>query len=220
MTKEMNNERKRLHCNQCRSLTNHDLKGAHRRCFDTEEDGNWIYSEDYVYRMWVCAGCESATLEEVYVWSEEPTKYFSYYPQRNSGQLPIKTYLQLPSNLASTYRECVLSFNTGLRLLCAAGLRALIEGICKSKNVGGRNLEQKIDTLEPLLPKNIVQSLHSFRFMGNDAVHQLEPPDLGDLRIAIEVCEDLMNFLYELDYKASNLPLHERNPHCNPQPPK
>ena len=41
--------------------------------------------------------------------------------------------------------------------------------------------------------------------MGNKAMHELEPPSRDDLKLAIEVIEDLMNFLYELDYKASKL---------------
>ena len=40
---------------------------------------------------------------------------------------------------------------------------------------------------------------------GNQAVHQLEAPNPNDARLAIEVMEDLLNFLYELDYKASRL---------------
>jgi len=75
-----------------------------------------------------------------------------------------------------------------------------------SKNIDGKNLEQRIDHLEAILPANIVQNLHGFRFMGNEALHELGAPDPKDLRLAIEVSEDLLNFLYELDYKASRLP--------------
>lgn len=52
---------------------------------------------------------------------------------------------------------------------------------------------------------NIVESLHGFRFMGNEALHELNPPEKKNLNVAIEVSEDLMNYLYELDYKASQL---------------
>lgn len=55
------------------------------------------------------------------------------------------------------------------------------------------------------LPPNIVESLHSFRFMGNVAAHELQAPNREDLKLAIEVIEDLLNFLYELDYKAQQL---------------
>ena len=41
--------------------------------------------------------------------------------------------------------------------------------------------------------------------MGNVAAHELEAPNREDLKLAIEVIEDLLNFLYELDYKAQQL---------------
>jgi hypothetical protein len=90
--------------------------------------------------------------------------------------------------------------------LCTAGLRALLEGVCDDKHIKGRNLRDKIDNLQPLLAnKSIVKNLHHFRFTGNQAVHRLESPTRGDTKLAIEVMEDLLNFLYELDYKASRL---------------
>jgi len=60
--------------------------------------------------------------------------------------------------------------------------------------------------MRSILPQNIVDSLHGFRFMANDALHRLTGTDCECLRVAIEVCEDLLNFLYELDYKAQRLP--------------
>ena len=81
-----------------------------------------------------------------------------------------------------------------------------MESICQDKNIPGRTLEQRINGLVAILPKNIVDNLHGFRFMGNDALHELKLPPVSDLRLAIDVSEDLLNFLYELDYKASRLP--------------
>jgi hypothetical protein len=77
-----------------------------------------------------------------------------------------------------------------------------LEGICAEKGIEGRNLHTKIDGLKVYLPANIVDSLHRFRFVGNEAAHELQAPTEAELRLAIEVMEDLLNFLYELDYKA------------------
>jgi hypothetical protein len=73
------------------------------------------------------------------------------------------------------------------------------------KQIRGKNLEEKIDGLATILPANIVKNLHSLRFMGNIATHELEPPPPYDLRLAVEICEDLLNYLYELDYKTARL---------------
>ena len=69
--------------------------------------------------------------------------------------------------------------------------------------------------------KNIVTGLHGFRFIGNTALHRLNPPKKDDLRLAIEVSEDILNFLYELDYKASRLrKAGERKSHHRVEPAK
>ena len=55
------------------------------------------------------------------------------------------------------------------------------------------------------LPENIANNLHSIRFIGNEAAHELEAPSPDELRLAISICEDLLNYVYELDYKAYRL---------------
>ena len=41
--------------------------------------------------------------------------------------------------------------------------------------------------------------------MGNEAAHELSAPEKDELRLAIEICEDLLNYLYDLNYKTSYL---------------
>ena len=130
-------------------------------------------------------------------------------------QLPIfppKPYFKLKIALSDIYREAITCYNSKAPILCAAGLRALLEGICQDKRIKGRNLKAKIEGLLAHLPnKNIVRNLHHFRFMGNDAVHELTAPKTNELAIAIGVIEDLLSFFYELDYKASQLREMRRN---------
>lgn len=127
-------------------------------------------------------------------------------PKREMKEIKHKRFLHLDTKLAAIYFEVILSFNAESRILCAIGLRALLEGICAEKEIDGKTLYQKIDGLKAFLPINIVESLHSFRFMGNVAAHQLQPPKRDELQLAIEVIEDLLNFLYDLEYKVQRLP--------------
>lgn len=211
-------DKKRLYCNQCKNETNHVLKGEHsRRFYEEDERGAFIFWEELVYRFWICAGCDRATLEEAYTMSsmedQKGNQIYSstYYPNRTEKQIPLKRFKKIPITLSKLYRESVEAYNNNLYILCSAGLRALIEGICVDKNIKGRNLEKKIDALTSILPANIVKNLHRFRFMGNKALHELEPPNKNDLSLSIEVSEDLMNFIYELDYKASQLNISKKN---------
>lgn len=206
--KDENQRSKRIYCNQCKSETNHLLRGSHCRY----DNGGFGSVEENNYNLWTCAGCDAGTLEVAYTASgmynpdtDEMIYDYTYHPSRNSGDITPKIFRKLPRALVAIYREVVTAYNHGLQLLCAAGLRGLIEGICQEKRITGRNLQERIDGLGSILPENIVQHLHGFRFMGNDALHELAAPDRQTIRLAIEVAEDLLNFLYELDYKASRM---------------
>ncbi len=204
---------KRLFCRNCRCETNHESRASSVRYFregtdDPEDPGFW---EELRYSFWVCRGCDTATLEEAYTFSGyskeggEQLYDYEYFPPGSPGHVKAKHFRRLPDKLGRIYKEIVEAHNGGLYLLSAAGLRALIEGICSDKGISGRNLEERIDGMAAHLPKNIVDNLHSFRFIGNPALHELAVPKGDDLRLAIEVSEDILNFLYELDYKASLL---------------
>jgi hypothetical protein len=41
--------------------------------------------------------------------------------------------------------------------------------------------------------------------LGNQALHELEPPDKQDVALAIDIIEDVLNVVYELDYKSALL---------------
>lgn len=199
----------RIFCNQCRRETNH--KCVNSRLKDNVENEEYGIVETYGYRVWACAGCEALTFEESYtIHGITPPEgveldWVKFYPNREKNKLPGKRFNKLPQKLAAIYRETIGSFNNNLSILCAIGIRALLEGICADQNITGGNLEKKIDRLTSVLPANIVENLHSIRFIGNTAAHELEAPDEVELRLAIEILEDILNFLYDLDYKAERL---------------
>ena len=208
----------KVYCNTCKGDTNHELAFLHERLNELvrsgdERDEPTGFEEWWEYRLWVCRGCDAATLEKAYTntglvdaRARDQVWRSTFHPRRKRRSRPLKRFSQLDVKLESIYREVIESFNAELRTLCAVGLRALLEGICADKKVIGPNLSGKIEGMKAHLPSNIVQGLHSFRFMGNEAAHELQAPQRRDLQLAIEVMEDLMNFLYELDYKAQRLP--------------
>ena len=204
--------RKIIRCNTCNVPTNHELKAVHLRQQEEEYDLNNPFAQpswwiDYEYRLWVCLGCETASFEEVETYDDQTDSTF--YPSRRGDYLAVKNFFQLDNRLKAIYQEVIESFNAGLRITCAMGLRALLEGICVNKGITDREafgLEAKLSKLDEagLLPSNIVKSLHSFKFMGDDAAHRLEAPRHEELKLAIEVMEDLLNFLYEMEYKLAS----------------
>jgi hypothetical protein len=194
-----------IFCNTCKTETNHVCEAHHYRDYiDEDAPGQVCWVETVGYRFWICAGCEAATLEKYYndmSFGDNPDD-ITYIPERTALHVGTKQFKQLPKKLAAIYVETLHAYNNNLPVLCAIGIRALLEGICADKGIAGSNLEKKIENMLHILPANIVANLHSLRFIGNEAAHELNAPKMQELRLAIEICEDLLNFLYELDYKA------------------
>lgn len=195
-----------IFCNTCKTTTNHVCEAQHyRENVDEDDHGQVCWADTTGYRFWICAGCEAATLEKYYndiSFGDNPDD-ITYIPERASLHVGTKQFRQLPKKLTAIYLETLHAYNNKLSVLCAIGIRALLEGICADKNVQGKDLKQKIENLVNVpLPSNIVENLHSLRFLGNEAAHELSSPTSEELKLAIEISEDLLNYLYELDYKA------------------
>jgi hypothetical protein len=203
---------RRIFCNFCKQVTHHNLVLSHAYDYRIDEESPDEYGQ---YRLWACAGCDTCTMEDHYtadymtsqVDEEEFVQEYSsvYYPKRAVGFRPAKRFNNLPSELSGLYGEVVSAYNDKLVLLCSGGLRALVEGICADKKIKGRDLETKIDGMSAVLPTDIVKNLHGFRFIGNDALHDLVAPNEFELNLAFDVIEDILNFLYALNYKTSLL---------------
>ena len=211
-------EIKQIFCNRCRNETNHILKAEHYRDYQNyNPDGSLAFVERQGYRFWICAGCDRGTLEEYYIFDIQNEDYSTrptvdYYPERTDLHVETKKFIKLPKRLTAIYRETLKAYNSRLSVLCALGIRALLEGICADKKINGGNLKIKINNMVDIpLPENIVNNLHSIRFIGNEAAHELEAPSADELKLAISICEDLLNYVYELDYKAYQLATSRRS---------
>lgn len=236
----MTSER-RIYCNRCKNFTRNILRANHEQEFHPDEypEMEIPYAKG-VWQIWQCLGCDSVVFSEIWVTSEDqdpvsgeftPTEYL--YPERDNNKpdhiIKKKEFEHIPENLDGLYSEIIETFNHGSGILCAVGLRALIEGICVDKGIlegpndRGRivgTLDGKINAMKDIVPENIVDNLHGFRFMGNDAVHQLAVPPLADLALAITIAEDILNIVYDLNYKTSRLfQRMNRNRHSPPSTP-
>ncbi len=201
-------DKRRMFCNSCRERTWHDVRAEHRTEFTPEK-----YEEmtvDYagtVASILQCAGCDDVLFIEMMYNSEDEEPFERVWPEPSTKrEIAPKDYMQLPMFLEYIYQEVIRAANANCPTLCAGGIRTLLEGICDDRNVTRRGkLQQKIEGLKGLVAPSIVDNLHSIRFLGNDALHKQAVPDAKDLALAIEVVEDVMNAIYELDYKSGRL---------------
>jgi len=209
---EENKETTGIYCNWCKRHTTHILRARNHRPRlvgegQVEEGGQ---PADIITSIWTCAGCDSATFEERWIYAEDGDMGSRYYPPRSddipeesNDRIEPKQFRQLKPELTQLYEEVIRSFNGNCLLLCSIGLRALVEGTCKDKDVKGKDLKERIDNLLRLVPNlNIIHALHAFRFEGNDAAHELRPLAKDNARLFIEFIEDVLKLFYELDDKA------------------
>jgi hypothetical protein len=215
-----------IHCIACKRSTRHcvkvslDTKGS-----QIDSDG-WTVDWSDDYQVVECMGCETVSFRHQSWFSEAqedgPTE--SVYPQRNKDAISATHYHNVPLNLRRIYKELIECFNNDSPILCAAGLRAIVEGICAKQGIidgpiqtpakGGGTQIKRMKTLEGqiaglhekgLLTESSAQTLHEHRYLGNDAVHELVRPSTDELKLAIEIVEHVLEQLYELPKKAADL---------------
>lgn len=206
---------RRIFCNKCGGLTRHILRAKYHHAFDSSKyEEMHIDFADGVWEIWQCQGCDEVVFLESWSLEGDEGPSETFYPERATKLIKEKSFKKIPPKLNAIYAEVIKSFNSGCYILCAGGLRALLEGIClnkgirlgpTAKNKSSTNLEGKINGLKAIIPTNIADNLHGFRFLGNKALHELEIPSAEDVTLAIEVIEDVLNVIYELDYKSGRL---------------
>lgn len=219
-----------IHCIECQRPTRHlvtvslDKKGS-----DSDEEEGWSVDWSDRYQVIECQGCETVSFRHQ-SWFSEAQDYDDdgtterIYPLRNKDAVSARPYHNVPTNLRRIYTELIDCFNNDSPTLCAAGLRALVEGICaqqgivdgpvtiSTKGAGVQvvrrdNLEGRIAGLQEkgLLTQPSAQTLHEHRYLGNSAVHELARPAADELKLAIEIVEHVLEQLYELPEKAAEL---------------
>ena len=186
------------------------------------------------YQIIQCQGCEEISFRH-FSWFSEAQQQIGpdawddgtstwLYPKRSANTRAIKDYYNVPNTLRRIYRETLDCFNNEALTLCAAGLRSIIEGICadqkiadglvESKKADGtvqfkrrKTLEGKIVGLSEkgILTQEKAKLLNEHRFLGNEAVHELNQPSQDELILAIEIMEHILDDLYEIPDRANKL---------------
>lgn len=223
------------YCSQCGRETRHMIMTSYDYSGSEEFDGG-MHSIDWdsSYQVIQCQGCMFVSFRQMNWCSEDmyqigPDEWDSgervtLYPKRSGNTLKVKDFWEVPHNLRRIYRESIDCFNNDSYTLTAAGLRALIEGLCAvlgivdgpkeiTKKDGSKevkrfnNLEGKISGLheQGYLTEKSASFLHEHRFMGNEAVHELAHPSRDELVLAIEIIEHTFESIFEIPAKGDEL---------------
>lgn len=231
-------QKHKVFCAQCKRETNHVVLQS-VDCDGAEVIGHYDGHPETIdwsnnYQIIQCQGCDAISFRHVSWFSEAeqqigPDEWDDgsstwLYPKRSDKTRPIRDYYNVPNTLRRIYRETLECFNNDALTLCAAGLRAIIEGICADQNIsdgpvqitksdGSKetkrkdNLEGKIAGLgeKEILTQKNADILHEHRFLGNEAVHELSQPTPDELTLAMEIVEHILDALYEMPDKAEEL---------------
>ena len=221
-----------VQCIECKRDTRHQVIQS-LDCFASEDCGDcsidWVINHQIIQ----CQGCMIVNFRQLRYCSEDviqigPDEWENditeiLYPKRSKFTLSIKDFLNLPNNLRRIYRETVECFNNESFTLSAAGLRALVEGLCadlkindgpKEIDIKGSKVIKRFDNLEGkiaglhekgYLTQQHSSVLHEHRYLGNQAVHELAQPSRDELKLAIEIIEHTFESVYEIPEKADDL---------------
>ncbi|MFN0256627.1 DUF4145 domain-containing protein [Pedobacter ureilyticus] len=200
------------YCGHCNTNTNHIVVKSEKK--GSTPDANFDWSEEYAIIK--CMGCDSLQFRTTYSdetmisWNHEEQEEFyydivKYFPKNIVGYKALENSYNIPDKIRVVYNESVEALKNDCYLLCAVGLRAVIEAICIDQGITGRNLEIKINNLvrSKLITEKDSGRLHSIRFLGNDSVHDMEVPKESKIRIALNIIEHLINNLYLIDIDAN-----------------
>ncbi len=223
----------KVYCRNCKNSTNHEVLNSYIDKSIPDDEFQWLDA----YHIVRCLGCDTISFVREYG-DEDQWEYNNYgergwfntytvYPEKPSEDIKIiipieeKKFSNLSNNknLSLLYQQVIQAYNTLSFLLCAVGLRTLVEAICKNENVtggmtadkGGKmvrktNLQGKINGLveKGLITQSQSEVLHQIRELGNYAVHEIVQPSKGTLIKGIEVIEHILKQIYEFgEYKIS-----------------
>jgi hypothetical protein len=223
----------KLYCKNCKRRTNHGYILKHEE--SGREDIQWMETH-YITK---CLGCdtvaflreygdesmqhyndygETENYTDIFVYPEEPIKVLDLREKLHD----VKEFSNAPELIEMLYSQVVSSFNLKHYLLCAVGLRMIVEGVCKELKVSEgfllneqgirkldkqgnelvrTNLEGKINGLQAneIIVKKQADILHQIRELGNVSAHELEVPKRSTIKLGIEIIENMLHNIFDLE---------------------
>lgn len=194
---------KKAFCNNCKGLRNHsDLFEKKIR----DDDDGFPSIEKYLVIQ--CMGCENISFMKIYGdismvdYDQEGNAEYYYdetiYPYFLEKGNELKSLYHLPPTIKIIYEETINAFKANSYILTAGGLRAIIEAICNHLKIKNDNLEKRIEALQNkgFITSNEAKRIHSIRFLGNDALHEIAKPQKQHLYILLEIVNHLLANLF------------------------
>lgn len=200
-------------CRNCKGLRNHKILSEKKtRGSDDVNYIQWINN----YFIIECLGCETISFLNIYSDSDmidynengEPDYYnnITLYPFYLDEGKELEYVYYLPPIIKNIYKETISAFKANAYILTAGGFRAIIEAVCNNLKIRKDDLSKRIDLLHDKghLTLNESKRLHSIRFLGNDALHEMATPKKEQLLILLDITNHLLENLFIHDKKIGS----------------
>lgn len=193
-------------CCKCSRNTKHTIV-----CSKVVSNPEDYYNYEFKYLVIECNGCENISFrkefhdyEDYHQIGDDEYEHsidIEIFPHYIDGHSPIDTDLKIPQVVNNIYRESLQAIQEGAFTLAGLGLRATIEAICNNKDVKGKNLQIRINTMQRIgmISKSDADRLHAIRFMGNDAAHEIKKAKKESVLIALKIIEHMLLSVYVLE---------------------
>ncbi len=201
----------RLYCNKCKTSTSHrTIVHAYAQ---TEEPYGYVFTFEN-YRIVECSGCHSIRFVESNIHSEDQEYeekidsnklHCHVYPISEEHDLtksqPSELEAVLPDCVKSIYKETIAAIKSELFILAGIGLRAILETVCKDKNIGGKRSPLEKRLIVMLEDRHLITAeekaiLDEVRQFGNDSAHEGKYLSAYEVKCALIAISHILDKLY------------------------
>jgi hypothetical protein len=116
----------RLHCNDCRGNTLHELPNVARDEGSEVVDGQYGIWWETVHEMFECYGCKSVVVRRTHIFSEWDGPDVQFFPQPASRHKP-EWFHWIPNEMRSLLQEIYKFFDANTTALPLMGARSLLD---------------------------------------------------------------------------------------------
>jgi hypothetical protein len=193
----------KIHCNECRQTTNHQL--LLRRTHDGADDERGFRWRT-IFDTLECAGCEEVTLRRDFWFSEDEGSQVTYYPPRASRWLP-KWHHSLSPDMRGLLAEIYTALQAGSQRLAMMGARTAIEMAMVSKVGDHETFAKNLQAFQDggYVSKTNREYLGTALEAGNATAHRGHSPTLQELDTVIDIVENLLHSVFVLGKPTAQL---------------
>lgn len=203
------------YCNNCKEHTNHVKEEENSDINACEGPEYYFELDSKLHQILKCKKCSkqftrlrysqfSKTIDLFTQKSISTREYWDeYHPKRLVNTLHKKTFPNVPLFIDKGYSDIIFTYNQNKTFSCASSIKMLLEGILLSLEIHQTSIPKGIRELyDTKIDMNFIDRLKVVEaFARHLNLNQLHNATKAELRLVIELLENLISQLYQLPNK-------------------